>query len=217
MSACSILDLGQGRMSTFGGPEDQGVGLHEGLALISENDVTLSRYAHLFMSVEAAALVIAKRENIPAPAKIGMARRLNPLAFYLAMRWDQALAPFRHVYRNSDNTVNAQTFTILRHGIVRLTNPENGFCLFATPVDYGPGDGRVIDGKPTRDTGRIADLSPGAAKFLLLQTDDIVRCELILPEPEFEYAPLAFGSKGESGAAGILPSGLTAPAGKEAV
>ncbi len=138
MSACSILDLGQGRMSTFGGPEDQGVGLHEGLALISENDVTLSRYAHLFMSVEAAALVIAKRENIPAPAKIGMARRLNPLAFYLAMRWDQALAPFRHVYRNSDNTVNAQTFTILRHGIVRLTNPENGFCLFATPVDYGP-------------------------------------------------------------------------------
>ena len=68
---------------------------------------------------------------------------------------------------------------MLRHAVVKLTNPANDFYVFARPVDYGPGDGSVIDGQATPDTGRIADLSPGAAAVLGLVTDGVVRCELV--------------------------------------
>jgi hypothetical protein len=68
---------------------------------------------------------------------------------------------------------------LLRNAVVKLTNPANALHVFARPVDFGPGDGSVIDGQPTPDTGRIADLSPGAATALGLQTDDAVTCELV--------------------------------------
>jgi hypothetical protein len=87
---------------------------------------------------------------------------LNPRAFYLAMRWDYALHPKQ----------------LLRNALVKLTNPVNERHVFARPVDFGPGDGSIIDGQRTPDTGRIADLSPGAATALGLQTDDLVTCEL---------------------------------------
>jgi hypothetical protein len=145
-----IIFLGTGKMSVFGGPADEGVGPHEGLALVGPSDLGIWWYSCLFLP--------------EAPAgTTGLARRLNPRAFYLAMRWDYARYPRQ----------------VLRNAVVKLTHPVNGLYVFARPVDFGPGDGSVIDGQPTQDTGRIADLSPGAATALGLQTDDAVTCELV--------------------------------------
>jgi hypothetical protein len=145
-----IILLGTGRMSTFGGPADDGVGPHEGLALVGPTDLAFWWFSSLFLPQQPAGTT-------------GLARQLNPRAFYLAMRWDYARWPK----------------LFLRQTVVKLTNPANDFFLFARPVDYGPGDGSVVDGQPTPDTGRIADLSPGAATVLRLQTDNSVRCEMI--------------------------------------
>ncbi len=145
-----IVLLGTGKMSVFGGPADEGVGPHEDLALIGPTDLALWWFSHLFLPVQPAGTT-------------GLARRLNPRAYYLAMRWDYARWPK----------------LFLRQTVVRLSNPANDRFVFARPVDFGPGDGSVIDGSPTPDTGRIADLSPGAATALGLQTDEVVRCEMV--------------------------------------
>jgi hypothetical protein len=144
----SLIPLGTGRMSTFGGPADEGVGSHEGLALVGPTDLAYWWFSSLFLP------------QAP-PGTTGLARRLNPRAYYLAMRWDYARFPK----------------DLLRNTVVKLT--ANDRAILARPVDYGPGDGAVIDGQPTRDTGRIADLSPGAAIALGLQTDEMVSCEII--------------------------------------
>jgi hypothetical protein len=145
-----LISLGTGKMSVFGGPADEGVGPHEGLALVGPTDLALWWFSCLFLPEQ-------------PPGTTGLARRLNPRAYYLAMRWDYSLYPKLY----------------LRSGVVKLTNPANDLYVFARPVDFGPGDGSVIDGKPTPDTGRIADLSPGAATALGLQTDGVVRCEWV--------------------------------------
>jgi len=145
-----LILLGSGRMSTFGGPGDEGVGPHEGLALVAPEDLANWWWSCLFLSESPAGTT-------------GLARRLNPEAFYLAMRWDYGRWP-REMLRNT---------------VVKLTNPANGLQVLARPVDFGPGDGSVIDGQMTRDTGRLADLSPGAAAALGLRTDGMVRCELV--------------------------------------
>jgi hypothetical protein len=145
-----IIFLGTGKMSVFGGPADEGVGPHEGLALIGPADLGIWWYSCLFLPESPAGTT-------------GLARRLNPRAFYLAMRWDYTLHPKQ----------------LLRNSVVKLTNPANALYVFARPVDFGPGDGSMIDGQQTPDTGRIADLSPGAATALGLQTDDVVQCELV--------------------------------------
>ncbi len=145
-----IILLGTGKMSVFGGPADEGVGPHEGLALIGPTDLAFWWYSSLFLPQQPAGTT-------------GLARRLNPRAFYLAMRWDYARWPK----------------AFLRSAMVKLANPANDRYVFARPVDYGPGDGSVIDGQTTPDTGRIADLSPGAATALGLQTDEVVTCELV--------------------------------------
>jgi len=145
-----IILLGTGKMSVFGGPADEGVGPHEGLALIGPTDLAFWWYSSLFLPQQ-------------PDGTTGLARRLNPRAFYLAMRWDYTCWPA----------------SFLRNAIVKLTNPESGRYVFARPVDFGPGDGSVIDGQQTQATGRIADLSPGAATALGLQTDDVVTCEMV--------------------------------------
>jgi hypothetical protein len=145
-----IIALGSGRMSTFGGPADDGVGPHEGLALIGPSDLAQWWFACLFLPQQ-------------PPGTTGLARRLNPRAYYLAMRWDYARFPV----------------DFLRNTVVRLTNPVSGLALFARPVDFGPGDGTIIDGQPTPDTGRLADLSPGAATALGLVTDELVMGQII--------------------------------------
>src|SRR5271170_7144926 len=145
-----ILFLGTGKMSVFGGPADEGVGPHEGLALVEPGDLGIWWFSSLFLPEQ-------------PPGTTGLARRLNPRAFYLAMRWDYARWPRE----------------MLRKAVVKLTNPANGLHVFARPVDFGPGDGTEIDGEPTEDTRRIADLSPGAATALGLETDGVVGCELL--------------------------------------
>ena len=146
-----IILLGTGKMSVFGGPADDGVGPNDGLALIGPSDLGLWWFSSLFLP------------ESPV-GTMGLARRLNPRAYYLAMRWDYGLYPKE----------------LLRNTVVKLTNPASALYVFARPVDFGPGDGSIIDGQPTPDTGRIADLSPGAATALGLQTDDLVTCELVV-------------------------------------
>ena len=146
-----IIALCTGRMSTFGGPADDGVGPHEGLALIGPSDLAFWWFASLFLPQQ-------------PDGTTGLARRLNPRAYYLAMRWDYGRFPV----------------LFLRQTMVKLTNPANDHWLLARPVDFGPGDGTIIDGQSTLDTGRLADLSPGAATALGLQTDDLVSAEVVV-------------------------------------
>ena len=49
--------------------------------------------------------------------------------------------------------------------LVKVKNPTNGKVASAKPMDWGP----------NTDTGRVADLSPGLATFLGLDTDDRVQ------------------------------------------
>ena len=124
-----------GKMSTFGGPHDHGMGPNEGLALFGNHDLTNPKYSDLFLPA-------------PPPGTTGLGRRLNPAKNYLACRWDYTQTPK----------------VFLRDAIALLVNPENGRSVAARPVDWGP----------SPDTHRVADLSPGAAAALGLNTDDFV-------------------------------------------
>jgi len=127
----------EGKMSVFGGPHDTGVTKSEGLALFDHNDV--QHYPELFLKEQ-------------PHGTTGVARRLNPDAYYLACRWDYSVTSRNH----------------LRSIKVKVTNPKTGESLMAQPCDWGP----------NHNTGRIADLSPGLAKALDLDTNDICRVEI---------------------------------------
>jgi hypothetical protein len=62
---------------------------------------------------------------------------------------------------------------------VKVANPKNGRSIDARPVDWGP----------NASTGRTADLSPGLASALGLDTDDV--CELAIPTPAGSQLPPA--------------------------
>jgi N-acetylmuramoyl-L-alanine amidase len=66
----------RGKVSHFGGPEDQGVSPDEGLAFIYE----VSDAPRLFLPTQ-------------PPGTTGLARRLNPEMPYIAMRWDYDKTP----------------------------------------------------------------------------------------------------------------------------
>jgi hypothetical protein len=85
----------------------------------------------------------------PPPGTSGLGRRLNPDQYYFACRWNYADTPKE----------------FLRRALARVENPVNGRAADARPVDWGP--------HPS--TGRVADLSPGLAAALGLNTDDVVR------------------------------------------
>src|SRR5882724_7275402 len=85
----------------------------------------------------------------PPPGTSGLGRRLNPDRYYFACRWNYA----------------ETSKEFLRRALARVENPANGRAVDARPVDWGP--------HPS--TGRVADLSPGLAAALGLNTDDIVR------------------------------------------
>jgi len=124
-----------GKMSTFGGPLDRGVGPDEGLALFDKPDLHNPQYADLFLPA-------------PPPGTSGLARRLNPQGNYLACRW------------NFQTTSRA----FLRDAQALVVNLQTGKQAYAHPVDFGPDE----------STGRVADLSPGLAGALGLDTDDHV-------------------------------------------
>jgi hypothetical protein len=81
------------------------------------------------------------------------------------MRWDQVL-----------DLDPAPANELARLAMVRVTFGE--IHVWVQPVDYGPGDGSIVDGEKTEDTGRLIDLSPGALKRLGAQTDDEVIAEV---------------------------------------
>jgi hypothetical protein len=85
----------------------------------------------------------------PPPGTTGLGRRLDPEKYYFACRWNYNDTPRE----------------FLRRALARVENPANGRAADARPVDWGP----------NASTGRVADLSPGLAKALGLQTDDFVR------------------------------------------
>lgn len=82
----------------------------------------------------------------------GLGRRLNTSKFYIACRWDPT------------------TYPRLRDSVAHVTNVRNGKTALLRPVDYGPNE----------KTGRVADLSPGAAAYLGLETNDV--CEVVVYE-----------------------------------
>jgi hypothetical protein len=88
------------------------------------------------------------------PGTTGLARRLDPNARYLACRWGYSVTPI----------------AFLRHAIVKVS--ANGM----PPVDAHP-----ADWGPNIRTGRVADLSPGLAAALGLDTDDECKLEIPLP------------------------------------
>jgi hypothetical protein len=85
----------------------------------------------------------------------GLGRLLNPSKYYLACPWNYSVAPK----------------SILVKTTAKVTNPRNGKFAEAQPVDWGP--------HPR--TGRVADLSPGLADDLELETDDVCTVELSIP------------------------------------
>lgn len=85
----------------------------------------------------------------PPPGTSGLGRRLNPDKYYLACRWD---------YGQTSRE-------FLRRALVTVENIETGQSVEARPVDWGP----------NADTKRVADLSPGVAAALKLNTNDVVR------------------------------------------
>lgn len=83
------------------------------------------------------------------PGTTGLGRRLNPEKYYFACRWK---------YGETSKQ-------FLRGSLARVENPETGRSADARPVDWGPAE----------TTGRVADLSPGLAGVLGLNTDDVVK------------------------------------------
>jgi N-acetylmuramoyl-L-alanine amidase len=82
------------------------------------------------------------------PGTSGLGRRLNPDKFYIACRWNYSQT----------------SHDFLRNTTALVENAQNGRQASARPVDFGP----------NVSTGRVADLSPGLAGFLGLDTDEDV-------------------------------------------
>lgn len=87
------------------------------------------------------------------PGTTGLGRRLDPSKHYIACRWDYHQTPKSY----------------LRGVGVHVA--ANGKVVNCRPVDLGP----------NVRTGRVADLSPGAAAYLGVQTDDTVTVTIPLP------------------------------------
>lgn len=129
-----------GKVSTFGGPADTGVKPAEAVAIWTGKNFTGALATGLFLSAQ-------------PQGTSGLARRLNPEAFYLAMRWEYGVTPV---------AVLQKSWVICR---------ANGRFAWARPADWGP----------AARTGRVADLSPGLARYLGLATDDEASFELWTP------------------------------------
>jgi hypothetical protein len=132
--------LALGKVSTFGGPKDTGVKPDEGLALIEPVDLDEWWFHRIFLSIQ-------------PPQTTGLARRLNPDAFYIAMRW-------------KDYEINRK---VARRAVFRITNPANSEWAYAQGADFGPATW----------TDRVCDISPGLAEKLSLATDDEAFIELL--------------------------------------
>lgn len=90
----------------------------------------------------------------------GLARRLNPYIHYVACRWDYKETP--------------KEILLSRFALIRAT--KTNIALKAFPADWGP----------HKDTGRVADLSPGLLRDLGIDTDD----EVTVTFPYSRFIPL---------------------------
>jgi N-acetylmuramoyl-L-alanine amidase len=131
----------RGKCSWFGGPSDTGVSPSENLAFIYSIDMA----PELFLPEQ-------------PPGTTGLARRLDPETFFIAVRW------------NYDETSKEDLLDI--RCLVR--SPKTGKEYVARPADWGP----------HIDTGRVADISKGLMDALGIQTDDEV--EVTYPYGEQE-------------------------------
>jgi Uncharacterized protein conserved in bacteria (DUF2272) len=142
----------RGRMATFGGPSDRGMGPQEGLALVRDSDITsVPGVDALFID----------------PRKGALGRNLaNNQAHYLACRWNYDLTP--------------GSFLVATDVIVR--NPLTGASFTARPVDWGPAawTGRIADlsdrlalnlGLRTNDECEIIVPSPSSATNIVPRTE----------------------------------------------
>jgi N-acetylmuramoyl-L-alanine amidase len=154
-----------GRCSWFGGPDDTGVGPDEGLAFIHE----VEDAPHLFLSHQ-------------PPGTTGLARRLAPEQFYIAMRWDYSVTPKE----------------ALLDMLVTVHAPSTGITYERVhPADWGP----------HIDTGRVADISPGLMSALGIETDDEVMVYIPEREVRMPYESIVISSghgKYVRGAHGII-------------
>jgi hypothetical protein len=89
------------------------------------------------------------------PGTTGLARRLDPTTYYIACRWDYSKTPKEYLQET------------------KVDVAANGRSIKVQPIDDGPGT----------QTGRVADLSPGGAEALGVQTDDVVTVTIPLPDP----------------------------------
>lgn len=126
----------KGRMSTFGGSNDTGMKIIEGLALVNRYEELPNYFLR------------------PPTGDEGLGRLLNPDKYYIACRWNYSVTPKRYLIST----------------VVKVINPKNGKYVEAQPVDWGPAEW----------TGRVADLSPGLATQLGLDTDDVCIVEIPL-------------------------------------
>jgi hypothetical protein len=108
----------------------------------------------------------------PPPGTSGLGRRLNPDEFYIACRWN---------YSQTSKD-------FLRNTTALVENPQNGRQGSARPVDFGP----------NVSTGRVADLSPGLAGFLGLDTDEDVTVTITTGMPA-AAPPKAFAGDEDDG------------------
>jgi uncharacterized protein (TIGR02594 family) len=122
-----------GKVSWFGGPEDMGVSSSEGLAFIYEYE----QAPHLFLPYQPSGTT-------------GLARRLDPAVFYIAMRWDYDAYPKEMLASGRYKA--------------RVRAPATGREFLAWPADWGPHE----------DTDRVADISQGLLNTLGIKTDDQV-------------------------------------------
>lgn len=130
----------KGKVSWFGGPEDMGVSSSEGLAFLYEVDDK----PHLFLDEQ-------------PDGTTGLARRLDPDTFYIAMRWDYD--------QFSKDQLAGDEMALVK-------SPRTGKQFRAHPADWGP----------HTDTDRVADISPGLMEALEIDTDDEV--QVIYPAPD---------------------------------
>jgi hypothetical protein len=98
-----ILFRVEGKMSTFGGPHDLGMGADDDLALFTKADLRDPKYAYLFLAA-------------PPPGTSGLGRRLNPDQYYFACRWNYSETPKE----------------FLRRSLARVENPRTGGSRRAT-------------------------------------------------------------------------------------
>jgi len=138
-----------GPCSHFGGPADKGVSSSENLAWWETWDqVVRDKAEGLFLDEQ-------------PPNTTGLARRLDPSEFYIAMRWD---------YDKISKEDLLRTICLVR-------SPNTSRSFWARPADWGPG---IED--------RICDISPGLIEALGIETDDEVEIVVIPPKKETEIA-----------------------------